>query len=254
MTPERDITLLEKLRPVTTVDDHWPHPAREAALRRLLAAADSPAIPRRPGRRRRLLVTAALTTGLVAAGAGVATAGGLLPESLSGSLSFWSSETGGAIDVQTARRVAQAPGPDGTVLSVWSARGRDGTVCIAQMFEAPGPLDRPAPADFDLNGGQCAPPDLRTSDAPFGSSGGTSDDRGIHTMWTSAGNATRAELRLADGSVRPALPAEGQFFFWYEANDGVEAPTLVGYDAAGKVLAERPLPDLAKPPYAPPRD
>jgi hypothetical protein len=110
------------------------------------------------------------------------------------------------------------------------------------MFEAPGPLDRPAPADFDLNGGQCARPEPAAG--PFDSTGGTSDDRGIHTMWASAGGAVRAELHLADGSVRPALLAEGQFFFWYEADDRVAPPTLVGYDAAGKVVAEHLLPDL----------
>jgi hypothetical protein len=238
------MNLLEKLRPVTAVDEQWPAAARKAALERLLLAAAAEPMPaaRRP-RRRRLLLTAALTAGIVAAGAGVATAGGLLPDSFTGPLSFWTSETDGAVDVQSARRVAQAPGPDGLVLSVWSARSADGTTCIAQMFEPPGPLDRPAPTNFDLNGGQCARPEP-VEVPPFGSKGGTSDARGIHTMWANAGNATRAELRLPDGSVRPAPLAEGHFFFWYEANAHVAPPTLIGYDAAGKVVAEERLPDL----------
>jgi hypothetical protein len=238
----REQTILEKLRPVTAVDDEWPPAAREAALERLLLepAATAPA-PRRP----RLLVTAGLTAAIFAVGAGVATAGGLLPESFTGSLSFWTNETGGGVDVQTARRVAQAPGPDGTVLTVWSARSADGTVCVAPMFEAPGPLERPAPADFRLAGGQCGPADIR-SQPVFGSTGGSSTPEGIHTMWASAGGAVRAELRLTDGSVRPALAAESMFFFWYEANERVAPPTLVGYDSAGKVVGERPLPDLDK--------
>lgn len=35
-------------------------------------------------------------------------------------------------------------------------------------------------------------------------------------------------------TARPALLAEGQFFYWYLANDRVDLPTLVGYDIAGK--------------------
>lgn len=238
------MTILEKLRPVTTVDDHWPAVARAAALERLLVAADTPAPPPRRSHRRRVLVTAALAVGLVTSAGGIAAAGGLLPESFTGPLSFWTSETDGAIDVQTARRVGQAPGPDGKVLSVWAAKGPDGTTCIAPMFEPPGDIDRPAPADFQLAGGQCAKPGLGS----FGDGGGSADDKGTHTKWADAGNAVRAELRFSDGSVRPALYAEGMFFFWYLANDDVDPPTLVGYDAAGNVVAERPQPNLLTPP------
>ncbi|GAA4443269.1 hypothetical protein [Phytohabitans houttuyneae] len=238
----RETTILEKLRPVSAVDTAWPAEARAAALEKLLrdGTAEPAAAPRRPGRRR-LVLTAALTTGIIAAGAGVATAGGLLPESFTGPLSFWTSETGGEVDVQTARRVAQGPGPDGTVLSVWTGRSPAGTVCVAPMFEAPGPIDRPAPGDFRLAGGQCAPPGARPQ--PFGSLGGSSTPDGVHTTWATAGDAVRAELRLPGGSVRPALFAEGLFFFWYEAIPDVAPPTLVGYDAAGAVVAERQLPD-----------
>jgi hypothetical protein len=241
----RENTILEKLRPVSVVDERWPAEAREAALERLLreaATAPAPA-PRRPGRRR-LLLTAALTTGIVAAGAGVATASGLLPDSFTGPLSFWTSETDGAVDVQTARRVAQGPGPDGTVLSVWSGRGANGTVCVSPMFEAPGPIDRPAPKDFRLAGGQCNRPDMRPE--PFGGMGGSATAEGLYTTWASAGDAVRADLRLADGSVRPTIFAEGLFFFWYKAEPGVAPPTLVGYDAAGAVMAETRLLDWDK--------
>jgi hypothetical protein len=66
-------------------------------------------------------------------------------------------------------------------------------------------------------------------------------------MWAAAGNATRAELRLPDATARPAVRAEGLFFFWYLANETVNPPTLVGYDAAGKIVAEYPLPNLNAP-------
>ncbi|AVT33662.1 hypothetical protein C6361_34185 [Plantactinospora sp. BC1] len=111
----------------------------------------------------------------------------------------------------------------------------------------PGPLDRPAPADFRLAGGSCerkSDRDGGSGSGPFHSTGGSADDRGIHTMWAAAGGAARAELRLADGTTRSALLAEGQFFFWYLADERVDPPTLVGYDAAGRAVAEHPLPDL----------
>jgi hypothetical protein len=240
------MTILEKLKPVTTIDDHWPAPARDAALEQLLTvAADNPPQSRRHPRKRRILVTAALAAVLVSSSAGIAAAGGLLPESFTKPLSFWTTETGGAVDVQTARRVAQGPGPDGKVLSVWSAKNQDGTTCIAPMFEPPGDLDRPAPKDFKLAGGQCTPADLHTQS--FGDGGGSMDGQGIHTMWAAAGNATRAELRLPDGTERPAVQAEGLFFFWYLANEAVNPPALVGYDATGKVVAEHALPNLSAP-------
>lgn len=235
---------IEKLKPVTAVDEHWPAADRDATLQRLLAVtAAEPPTPAPPKRRvRRALLTGAVAVGLLASGAGIATAGGLLPESLSSGLKFWASETDGQIDVQAARRVAQMPGPgDGTVLSVWSARADDGTVCVAPLFEAPGPLDRPAPKDFRLTGGVCNPPDLRTG----AGLGGSATNEGIHTQSARLPGAVRAELRLADGTTRPALAAEGMFFYWYLANAQVDAPTLIGYDAAGNVVQEMPLPNSA---------
>ncbi|WBB51189.1 hypothetical protein O3597_12265 [Verrucosispora sp. WMMA2044] len=239
MTDKRDlIHTLEKLRPGTTVTDQWPTTAREAALDRLLNALPPPV---RRTRDRRMLLTAALTVGFVASGAGVAAAGGLLPESFTGPLSFWSTETKDTVNAQQARRVAQMPGPDGLVLSVWSATAPDGTTCIAPLFEPPGDLDRPAPVNFTLAGGQCARPE---DSEPFASTSASTDENDRHTMWANAGNAARAELLLSDGTVRPAILTEGLFVFWYVANRTIDPPTLVGYDATGTVIAERSLPDL----------
>jgi hypothetical protein len=188
-------------------------------------------------------LVAALAAALVGSATGIAGAAGLLPESFTGPLAFWERETNGGIDVQTARRVAQAPGPDGTVLSVWSARAADNTTCIAPMFEAPGPLDRPPPADFDLAGGQCS---AAVSTVPFGTLGGSTDGRRTHTMWATAGQAVRAEVRMPDGSTRSALRAEGMFFLWYVADAHTPAPVLVGYDGAGRTIGPRPLPNLSR--------
>lgn len=233
------MAVLEKLRPVAAVEAGWP------ATAQVLAAADRPAIPPRRPRRRRILLTAGLTAGLLASGAGVAAAGGLIPDSLARHLSFWASETGGGIDVQTARRVAQLPGPDGQVLSAWSGRSRDGAVCVAELVEAAGPLDRPAPATFRSGAGSCLRPN--ESWGPFGSGGGTAGDNGVHIMHMADGGAVRGELRLADGTVSPVAHAEGLFFFWYRAGGGIAPPTLIGYDAAGKVVGEHALPDLTGP-------
>ncbi|MEH1124363.1 hypothetical protein [Micromonospora sp. CPCC 206061] len=238
-TDDRAMAILENLRPQSTVQEAWPVADREAALEGVLASR-APALPVR-SRRRRVLVTTAVTAALLATGAGVATASGVLPESFTQELSFWTSETKGGVDVDTAHRVAQAPGPDGTVLSVWAGTGSNGTTCVSPMFEAPGDLDRPAPASVRAAGGQCTPANTRET---FGSLGGSADDRGIHTMWGPGGEAVRAELRLPDGTVRPGLYAEGMYFYWYLANETVKAPFLVGYDASGKVVFERQLPNL----------
>lgn len=244
MSTRDPMTVLERIKPTAAVADAWPPADRAAALERVLAATatNPPAVPR-PSVRRRVLVTAALTAVLVPSGVGVAAAGGVLPESFVRELSWWTAETDGGVDVQTARRVAQAPGPDGRVLSVWAATGKDGTVCMSPMFEAPGALDRPAPADFHLAGGECPTADQQQGQ-PFGTVSGSADDRGIHTMWGPAGKAVRADLLLPDGTVRAAVPAQGQFFLWYLADRRVDSPVLVGYDSAGHVVARRQLPNL----------
>lgn len=223
---------LVRLRPASTVDTLWPEPRRVTTLERVMS--DQPA----PARRRRLAV-AVLAGGLVLAGVGAAATGGVLQRALS----FWATETGGGVDAASARRVAQGPGPGGLVLSVWAAEGSDGTLCVSPLFEAPGDLARPAPADFALAGGECAPAAVR--DEPFGSSlGGSADAHGVHTMWGPAGAAARADVRLPDGTVRPAVVAMGMFFCWYEVDRAAAAPSLIGYDAGGGVVGEAPLPNL----------
>lgn len=198
-TDDRAMAILENLRPTSTVDDAWPVSSREAALDRVLASSSMPAPPART-RGRRVLLTSVVTAALLVTGAGVATASGVLPESFTKELAFWTSDTNGGVDVDTARRVAQAPGPDGTVLSVWAATGANGTTCVSAIFEAPGDLDRPAPANLRSAGGQCTPVDTPES---FGDLGGSADERGIHTMWGGAGDAVRAEMRLARRYRRP---------------------------------------------------
>lgn len=239
--PDR-MTTLEKLKPLTVVETAWPPSVRDAAFERVLSGA-AKEIPVPP--RRRLLIAAAVTVILIASGVGVAAAGGLLPETFTRELAFWTSETQGGVDIQKAQRVAQGPGPDGSVLSVWAATGKDGTTCVSPMFEMPGELDRPAPKNPHLLGGQCATPVQQQQDGGFGGvSGGGPDKRGIAVMWGPMGRAVRGELHLSDGSVRPAISAERNFFFWYLADDHAEPPVLIGYDSAGRVVGRAQIPDL----------
>ncbi|MEU4428001.1 hypothetical protein AB0F81_45885, partial [Actinoplanes sp. NPDC024001] len=146
---------------------------------------------------------------------------------------------------ESARRLAQQPGPGGTVLTVWSATGANGTTCVSALFEAPGPLSRPAPADFHSAGGQCSPAGPAE---PFGNLGGSATPEGVHTMWATAGDAVTAEVRLPDGTRRPAIRAAGFFFCWYTIGPAGGRPQLVGYDAAGSVVGSTGMPDLTAPP------
>jgi hypothetical protein len=74
--------------------------------------------------------------------------------------------------------------------------------------------DRPAPADFQLAGGQCTP---HASGEPFGNLGASSDQRNITTAWITAGKAVKADMQFRNATTRPALKAEGMFV-WYAAD------------------------------------
>ncbi|GLY15832.1 hypothetical protein Kisp01_28470 [Kineosporia sp. NBRC 101677] len=233
-------TQLEKLRPRTSVDELWPTPARNAAFERILEARSATKPPRRRGR---LILAGALAAVLIPTGVGVATAQGLISGPLAEQLSFWSDHTDGAVNELNARRIAQGPGPEpGTVLSVWQATGADGTICYATVFEKAGPLDRPADTTPSWTTSAC-PTAEQQAMSSFGNLGGGSDG-GIHTMVSAAGDAVRAELQFKDGSVREAIAAGANFAFWYQADEKVDPPELVGYDSAGEEVGRVELPNL----------
>ncbi|MEV6306356.1 hypothetical protein AB0M02_43580 [Actinoplanes sp. NPDC051861] len=231
-TTDDPIDVLRRLKPAPALDP--------AALDRLLAEA-----AHTPPAKRRATTKIALTAGLLVSGVAVAGATGMLPHAFTDSLSFWHSETRGGVSAGNGHRVAQQPGPGGRVLTVWSATAADGTTCVSALYETAGPLDRPAPADFHSAGGQCTP---ATGPAePFGNTGGSSEPDGVHTMWVSAGDAVTAELKLADGTTRPALAAAGLFFCWYTAGPSDEPPVLVGHDKRGRKTGSIPMPNLSRP-------
>lgn len=237
MSTARDpVTILSALRPRTTVDEVWPSAARDATLERVLLERTSGATPapaRSPSPIRRLLVGGLAGVAVLAGGLGVAGAAGALPQSFVDSFAFWAEDRG--VDLATAERVATAPGPDGLVFTVVRMTGGpDGTVCVTPMFETAGSLSGPVPSVFDDGGGSCGP--VRTPE-PFGSNQGVNASEDTHVYWVAAGTAVRAELRLPDGSVYPAVRVDDGFYGWFPTGSAGE-PVLTGYGDDGTVVGE----------------
>ncbi|MEV4641171.1 hypothetical protein AB0J80_27895 [Actinoplanes sp. NPDC049548] len=63
----------------------------------------------------------------------------------------------------------------------------------------------------------------------------------------SAGTTARAELRLPDGTHRPALRVAGRYFGWYSTAGGNKIADLVAYDTGGAVEGHMEL-SLRSPP------
>jgi hypothetical protein len=228
MNASRDrYDVLIALRPNTSMDGLWPSAQRDACLDRVLGDATAPT-PTRPARLRRRTALVLLTSlGVLAAAVGAAGAAGRLPESFTRPFSSWKQDVG--VDPQTAVRVAQIPGPDASVFTVWTARGRNGVVCIASGFESEQSTRSPAPTQFNANGATCEPAG-RT--AAFGDGLAINANERCHTFDVSAGDKIRAEVRLADGTVLPTAHAEGHFLGWYPSSHTAAAPELIAYDAA----------------------
>lgn len=194
-------------------------------------------------RRRRRLLAAALATGVLAVPT-AAVAVGALPGSPADIFDYWRKDPVSAVDPASAVRVGTAPGPAGRTLTVLRARTA-GRTCVAPIFETPASAAAALPVDFQENGSACWTGPLPRE--PFGrtgaSVGGTAGAGQVRTFSAAAGDAARAELRLADGTVRPALLAEGHFFGWFTSDEPAK-PVLTGYAADGSVLAKVPMPVL----------
>lgn len=238
MTASRDpLVTLTALRPRTTVDKAWPAVNRTATYEGITATTRSvtEATPKR--RRTPRLVAIALLAGLgVPAGIGAANAAGLLPDAFIRNYASWRQDTG--VDPATATRVATAPGPDGTVFTVWTAKAPNGTVCIAPLFETATSAKAPQPSAFEANGSTCQPAERHQS---FGVSSGINADDKNHTYQVSAGDTARAELRLHDGTVLPAIRVENNYLGWYPTAHGQKPPVLTAYDLAGNVIGRLQL-------------
>lgn len=237
------LTTLDTIRPETThLDEQW----SGNALASILAAPVERPTPRTPRKHRaRTVVAGAVGVGLL--GAGAATAAGLTPQSFSDAFRGWGtvspeSEPGAqAVDPATAKRVATAAGPGGTVFSLVAAPGQDSFSCVAVLFETPASAAAPDPSGFiDANGSQCA--DVPPADARFGDMAAVDvqrqpmvlGERDVRVLSISAGPATRAVVRTADGEAHPMLRFEGRFYGWFVGQgDDTRKAVLIGYTADG---------------------
>jgi hypothetical protein len=234
------LAILDALRPRTTVEQLWPSGNRDAAYQAIIATdpAAEVVVPRRPSHRtRRLATVAALSVLAVPGGLGVASAAGILPESFVGNYRLWQQDTG--VDPATMTRAGTAPGPDGTVFTVWTAKNPSNDyLCIAPVFESAASAAAPAPSVFEESGNGCQVLDLKMA---FGENKWITSANGRHTFAVTAGDSTRAALRLHDGSVRPVIRVEGNYVGWFDLPTGQPTPVLIAYDDAGAIMAQTTL-------------
>lgn len=228
------LTRLEEMRPHPYTGEVWPKHEQEAARDRIMATSTAPVVPAIRRRRVGAIVFGAALT--AAGGVGVAAAGGLMPKAFTDAYSNWSTypdNTG--VNPADAERIASIPGPNGTVMSVYVARGTDGTRCVAPVFESRTDAEQPGPSDFTGLVDYCRP---ATDTGPFGQGrGGWSiSESGVFAYDAAAGDAVRAELHTKSGEVFPTVLVEGRFFGWFPLPDGAPMATLVGYDANGNVI------------------
>lgn len=146
---------LETMRPDTGANDLWPQHLHVAERDRIMAIGSGPEAP--PVRRRvgAVTITAALFT---VAGIGTAAVSGMMPKAFTDHYYFWRDapalgET--AVDPGTAERIASIAGPDGTVFSVFVARGAGGQRCLTALFESTAEATQPVPLEFTDLGGRC---------------------------------------------------------------------------------------------------
>lgn len=229
MNTSRDrFDTLVALRPQTSVEQAWPAAERAAAHDRIVAlAAGAPAGFHRRRWTKRVTVVALLTGALIPVGLGVAAAGGILP-GFSHYYSTWKTDVG--VDPATATRAATAPGPDGAVFAVWTAKG-NGKECFAPLFETPHSTATPDPSTFEGSGSSCAPIGQKHA---FGDSRAVNGDDMKATYEVSAGDTARAELKLPDGTRRPAVQVKGRYFGWYTTGVNRTAE-LIAYNTNGTV-------------------
>jgi hypothetical protein len=222
--------VLETLRPdPVTPDPTW----SQETLTRILHS-DTATRPLAPGRRRRLAVVALAAALTSLAGVGVASAGGVMPLAFMDVFSprWHAGPINGhpPVDPATAKRVATAPGPDGTVFSVLSTGHGQPYSCRTALIESADSAALSGPATFtDVTSSFC-------SDAPSAPTFGLADisyQDVAAGFIVSAGDAVRAEVRTKDGEEYPALLVEGDFWGWFPTS---AHPTLVAFAADGSVV------------------
>lgn len=234
------LTTLAMLRPTDAVTtEFWPEKVQDAARTRIMATENNIGATKTPRRRVGALVLVAAICAAVVVGCAAATA--MMPKPFTDMYSGWQTMPGtnGGIDPSTAERVGSIPGPDGSLFSVFVARGEDGWRCVAPVFEASADVDKIGPSKFTSLGHGCRSNDDLYGADSFG--GGAGYEAGPHeaTYDAGAGGAVRAELHTADGNIYPTILAEDRFYGWIPLSLTFPRPTLVGYAADGTVVGTR---------------
>lgn len=239
---------LEAMRPDTEADRLWPQHVQAAEQARIMATTSAPTAPAVRSRRvGAVALTAALFT---VAGISAAAASGMMPKTFTDHYYFWKEPGPGAgpgagpVDPATAKRIASIPGPDGTVFSVFEARGAGSQRCVTPVFESAASAEQPGPSEFTDLGSRCRHDD---DAGAFGDGAGAmveyaagADGERVPTTLTydaMAGTAVRAELRLSTGQILPTVLADGSFFGWFPwLPAGSPRPVLTGYAPDGTVV------------------
>ncbi|MDH6676692.1 hypothetical protein M2284_000890 [Rhodococcus sp. LBL1] len=249
------LTALEAMRPNSGTDELWPQHLQATERDRIMATDSESTVPAVRSRRvGAVTLTAALFT-VAAIGACAATATGLMPKAFTDHYYFWKEPGPGAgpgagpVDPAAAERIASTPGPDGTVFSVFVARGAGSQRCVTSVFESAASAERPGPSDFTDLGSRCRHDgDGAFDDGAFGDGAGAMvatygagpDGEEVPTTITydaMAGAAVRAELRLGTGQVLPTVLADGSFFGWFPTPaPGSPRQVLTGYAADGTIV------------------
>ncbi|MGO4205424.1 hypothetical protein AB4Z09_27540 [Rhodococcus sp. TAF43] len=238
---------LEAMRPDTGADRLWPQHVQAAEQARIMATTSAPTAPAVRSRRVGAVALTAALFAVGALGACAAAATGLMPKAFTDHYYFWKEaapEPGAtAVDPATAERIASIPGPDGTVFSVFEARGAGSQRCVTSVFESAAGAADPGPSEFTDLGSRCR----HDGEGGFGDGAGTMvatfGDGGSEVLPKElvydavAGTAVRAELCTSTGQVLPTILADGSFFGWFpKPEPGSPRPVLTGYAADGTVV------------------
>lgn len=144
-----------------------------------------------------------------------------------------------------AKSVLNAPGPEGTTLTLWTVPTLHATTCYAVLDDVGSAVTSDETAVCDP---VPALPDQAPIAEPLGGSGGTwrwtSPTTG--TVWfgsyaTALATATRVELRVDDVVAASAVPVDGAFVTGGIREGAAGCPVLVGLTSNG-IIAERSYP------------
>lgn len=201
---------------------------------------------RRPVRRRRRGRTLlACLAGIVIplGGLTAASEAGLLPTAAQRVFGWATSPTVGlGIDLTTARKIADVPGPGGQRLELWVGKAKPPHICTALFLAEAATPDRP---EFPFGAACYGHHDFTA----LGSVLDSNINGPIHLFAFGAGRSVRGTITYADGRSEPVAVAGGVFLGWIAVADlhpmgtghvPTERVTLTGFDISGGVVGTFP--------------